>query len=153
MFKVYDSDNNFLCILDNEYHSVKIEISLETGQKTLFFRLPNKKEYLEYFQEEGYIETSDYRYVIKEINFNNLSYFEVYCSADIEELKYSLIPVCDIFSMNIENALKKVLQYISSSWSIEYNSQLKNVADYQLLQKSAYEVLEQIKADFELDFF
>ena len=66
MIKVYDSNYEFLKLLSS-FQNLHITETLSTGLKTLCFQVPIQDEYLELIQEENYIETSDYSYVIKEI--------------------------------------------------------------------------------------
>lgn len=150
MLKIYDENGTFLKLIEVP-KTTKIETSLETGLKTLSFKLPVTDEYLLIINQEGYVETSDYRYVIKEVNYDQHGFFKVYCNADIEELKYSIIPVYDVIDQNVEAAMRKALTYISSSWTLEYNSNILNAVEYKLQKKSAYEILEIIKADFNLE--
>lgn len=150
MFKIYNKNRKFLKLIDR-CKNAKVEKSLETGLQTLSFKLPCTDQYLSLIDEEGYIETEDYWYVIKEKNFSNNDYFQVFCNADIEELKYSLIPIYDVIDMNIEQALQKALAYINSAWVIEYNSSAKNSVEYKLSNQSAYQIIETIKADFSLE--
>lgn len=46
--------------------------------------------------------------------------------------------------------MAKALTYIHSTWSIEYHSNVKNIVQYKLANKSAYEVLELIRAELGL---
>lgn len=150
MFKVYNDKKKFLKLID-KCKDAKIEKDLETGLQTLSLKLPVTDEYLSIIDEEGYIETKDYWYVIKEKNYSTNDFFEVFCNADIEELKYSLIPVYDVIDLNVQQAMEKALTYINSTWSIEYNSKVANTVEYKLANKSAYEILESIKAEFSLE--
>ena len=101
MLKVYDSNYNFLNLLDTSLKDVYITESLETGTKTLCFKAPIKEEYISCLQEENYIETADYSYIIKEVNYKDNSFMTVYCKANLEDITGTVFMVFDCFDKNI----------------------------------------------------
>ena len=150
MLKIYDTDKNFLKLIDkckNPY----ITTTLKTGLKGLVFELPLTDEYLAVAVEENYVETDDYSYVIKEVNLAKNDFIHIYCDANIEELQFQLIPVFDAFDINVEAALNKAIQ--GTGWTIEYHSNTVTAVEYQLAKTTSYELLKQIKEDYELELF
>lgn len=148
MFKVYDSNNNFLKMI-SATKGTRIEQTLETGLKTLSLKLPLKQEYMSVIDYEGYIETTQDRFIIKQINYAQNVTFEVYCKADIEELKYNLVPIYDVIDINVKTALERAIT--GTNWSIEYNSNISNAVEYKLMNQTSYDIIKLIKEDFNLD--
>ena len=86
MIKIYDTNHKFLALLDvvNDCYT---EETLNTGLRTLSFSAPLTDENIRNLQEENYIETSDYSYVIKEVNIEDNDYIIIYCKGNIEDLE------------------------------------------------------------------
>lgn len=150
MFKIYDAQFKFIKMIDI-CKDCCVTTELETGFKTLSFKLPATEEYLAVIAEEYYIETSDYRYVVKEVNITTNDFFTVYCNPDIEELKMTVVPVYDVIETLLPNALAKVVQ--DTRWSISYKSTLGDSVTYAIGQSTPYEILLQFKEDFSLEYF
>ena len=150
MFKVYDTQSNFITMID-VCKDFCVTSELETGFQTLSFKLPVTEEYLAAIAEEYYIETSDYRYVIKEVNITTNDFFTVYCNPDVEELKMTIMPTYDVIETLLPNALAKVVK--GTRWTISYKSTLGDSVTYAIGQSTPYEILLQIKEDFNLEYF
>lgn len=83
--RIYDTEHNFVSFIDSNVKDLCIESELEKGYRTMSFSIsPDKAEGI---VEEGYIQTEDYEYVIKEFNKENNNYYFVYADASIEELQ------------------------------------------------------------------
>ena len=148
MFKIYDSQNNFLKLVEVA-KGTHIDWTLETGLKTLSLKLPLTQEYMQIINYQGYIETSTDRFIIKEINYKYNVTFDIYCKSDIEELKYTLVPIFDVIDVNVETALQRVIG--GTTWTLEYNSDIVNAVEYKLTNSTIYDIIKQIKQDFDLD--
>lgn len=150
MLRIYDTNHNFLTLIDrckNPY----VTSTLETGLKELVFGLPLTDEYLSVAAEENYVETDDYSYVIKEVDMSKNDYIYVYCDANIEDLQFNLVPVFDAFDINVQQALTKAIE--NTGWKIEYNSNTSTAVEYKFAQTTSYELLKQIKEDYDLEIF
>ena len=147
MIKVYDNRGQFLFLLDS-LKNWQITESLEKGYKTMQFDVPCNRLNLESFVEENYIETIDYRYVIKEVRVENNDFFTVYCNPDIEELIGLNFEVFDLFELSLENGYNYCLSQ-APSWSVEYNSQNNTQITYQIDNKNGFEMIRQIASDNE----
>ena len=86
MLKIYNTNHDYILSID-KCASLQEVIDLETGMKSIAFKLPLTEELLAAIDEEGYIETADYSYVIKEIEKKTNSYFKVYGRANVEDLE------------------------------------------------------------------
>lgn len=150
MLRIYDTEHNFLKLIDrckNPY----VTSTLETGLKELVFGLPLTDEYLSFAAEENYVETDDYSYVVKEINMSKNDYIYFYCDANIEDLQFNLISVFDAFDISVQQAIEKAIK--DTGWKLEYNSNTATAVEYKLAQTTPYELLKQIKEDYDLEIF
>lgn len=142
MIKVYDSRGQFLFLLDS-LKDWQVMESLEKGYKTMQFDVPCTKLNLESFVEENYIETIDYRYVIKEVRVERNDFFTVYCNPDIEDLIGLNFEVFDLFELNLEGGYNYCLSQ-APSWSVEYNSEDNTQITYQDSNKNGFEMIRKI---------
>lgn len=145
MIKIYDSNHNFLRLLPSCRNIYTTEM-LSTGLKTLCFQVPCKDEFFEIIQEENYVETADYSYVIKELILEDNDFMEVRCSANIEQLTGRVFQVFDCLQMNLEQAYEYCLS--KSDWKLDYQSEDRSVATYQLPYTTGYEMIKQIATDY-----
>jgi hypothetical protein len=78
MIKIYNTNYEFLKLLSSCRNIYTTE-TLSTGLKTLCFQVPSTDEFFDLIQEEFYIETADYAFVIKEIILEDNDFMTVYC--------------------------------------------------------------------------
>lgn len=145
MIKIYDSNHNFLKLLPSCKDIYTTEL-LSTGLKTLCFQVPCQDEFFEIIQEENYVETADYSYIIKELILEDNDFMEVRCSANIEDLTGRIFPVFDCLEMS----LAQIYQYClsKSEWVLDYQSIDRSIATYQLPHTTGYEMIKQIAEDY-----
>ena len=141
MIKIYDSDYKFLKLLPSCRNIYTTE-TLSTGLKTLCFQVPCQDMFLDIIQEENYVETADYSYVIKELILEDNDFMTVYCSPNIEQLTGKLFPVFDV----LEKSLPQAYTYCLSlgDWTLDYHSTKLDVVTYQLPRVSGYEMIEML---------
>ena len=144
MFKVYDSNYNFLFLLDKckDIHTTE---DLSMGTKNLSFKVPVLNEYLSNIAEENYIESSDYNYVIKEIVMESNDFFQVFCIANYEDLSSTYFSVFDCFQQGLDQAYQYCIN--TSGWTLNYQSNNKTMVTYQTANVTAWEMIKQIAAD------
>lgn len=152
MLKIYDTNHSYVSSIDKS-KDLCITSTLKDGFNTLSFKLPLTDENLALIDEEYYIETEDYSYVVKEINLSRNDFIHVFCNPNLETLKYSLVSVYDAFDINIEQAIVKIFTLIQAGWTVQYHSSLQDRVEYAEEKKSALELLEQIKADYNLEYW
>lgn len=145
MIKVFDTNYNFLDICYT-YKDIYTMESLSTGLKTLCFQAPCLEHYINLLQEEFYIETEDYNYIIKEVNYNGNDFFTVYASADVEDIGGSTFMVFDFFEGTIRSAYEYCLQ--NTPWIVDYHSEKITMTTYQLANTDALTMLRQIATDY-----
>ena len=145
MIKIYDSNHNFLKLLPSCRDIYTTEL-LSTGLKTLCFQVPCQDEFFEIIQEENYVETADYSYIIKELILEDNDFMEVRCSANIEELTGRIFPVFDCLNMSLADVYEYCLS--KSEWTLDYKSTDRSVATYQLPHTTGYEMIKQVAEDY-----
>ena len=148
MFKIYNSSHRFLTLLDTGLKDVYTTDSLDTGWRSLCFKVPCKPEYIYYLDEENYLETEDYNYVIKEIKSEDNLYLTIYCQPDIDSLKSQVHQYFDVNQKSVKQAYEYCLQ--DTDWELVYNSsnytRLQN--EYQEPNKYKIEMIRKIAEDF-----
>ena len=153
MLKIYDTNHNYVSSIETS-KDLCITSTLEDGFNTLSFRLPLTDEYLAMVSEEYFVEMEDYSYIIKEINLYKNSFIDIYCNPNIDDLKYNLVSVYDAFDINIEQAIRKLLNQSQCGWTLEYNSELKkDMVEYKESTSTVYELLKLIKEDYDLEYW
>lgn len=145
MIKIYNSNYEFLKLLDSCKDIYTTE-TLSTGLMTLCFKVPCLAEMFKYIQEENYVETQNYSFIIKEQVLNDNDFIEVHCVANVEELTGRIFPYFDVFEQNLENAYLYCLS-LSSGWTLEYNSLDMTMVTYQVPNVNAFEMIERIAQD------
>ena len=144
MIKVYNYRRRFLFLLDSLRNCRVIE-DLTTGYKNLVFEVPCSPLNLQSFVEENYIETSDYNYVIKEVNVQNNDFFTVYCNPDLDDLQ-EVFQIFDLYELSLEDGYKYCLSK-TVDWDVEYNSVKQTQITYQGQNKNAIEMIRKIARD------
>ena len=150
MIKIYDSNYHFLKLLPSCRNIYTTEM-LSTGLKTLCFQVPCKDEFFEIIQEENYVETADYSFIIKELIMEDNDFMEVRCSANIEDLMGLIFPIFDCFEMSLSQAYSYCLS--KSNWTLDYQSTDRSIATYQLPNTTGYDMIKQIAADYGQEYW
>lgn len=141
MIKIYDSAHNFLSLLDVVKDCYTTEV-LANGTKTLAFKAPLTDININNLQEENYIETINYSYVIKEVNSEDNEFLEVYCNADLEALEGNVIFHFDCYETNPENGYKYCVK--NTGWTVQYKGKIKTIFTLQEPYKTSLEGIRAI---------
>ena len=143
MMKIYDSARKFLTLLDGACRNVYTTETLSTGYKTLCFQVPCQPAYLTLIQEENYVGTEDYVYVIKEVLLEGNDFITVYANADVEDLDGTTFNIFDCFNKSVEQSYEYCLEPIHN-WSLQYESKNQSLFTLQTAQVSALEMIREI---------
>ena len=146
MLKIYDTAHRFLTLLDANLNNIYTTDTLSTGQRALCFEVPCDETYINFIDEENYVETEDYNFVIKEIKSNDNKFITVYCSADIEAIKGSIFLHFDCYDKNLQQGYEYCLS--ATDWTVEYHSQDKTRITYQEPNVCAYDMIQRIAEDY-----
>lgn len=146
MLKIYNINHQFLALLDANINNIYTTDTLSTGQRTLCFEVPCDETYINYIDEENYVETEDYNYIIKEIKSNNNKYITVYCSADVEQIKGKVFLYFDCYDKNLQQGYTYCLS--GTDWTVNYHSNDRTRITYQEPNVCAYDMIRQIADDY-----
>lgn len=146
MLKIYNSTHQFLALLDANINNPYTTDTLSTGQRTLCFEVPCEDYYINLIDEENYVETDDYNYIIKEIKSNNHKFITVYCSADIEAIKGAIFLHFDCYDKNLQQGYQYCLS--GTDWTVAYHSNDKTRITYQEPNICAYDMIHRIAEDY-----
>ena len=120
MLKLFDKNHNALGILSH-YKDLYIEELLKEGTKSMSFSISSTNPMIDKIQEEGYIQTSDYEFVIKEFNKSNNDYYEVACDPNVEELTGTPLQKFESKTKTVSDCISLALAHVPS-WSYENKS-------------------------------
>lgn len=144
MIRIYNSDYEFLDLLSSCRNIYTTE-TLSTGTKTLCFQVPCQEKFFELIQEENYVETTDYSFIIKEIILENNDFMTVYCVPNLEQLTGRIFPVFDVLEQPLPQAYSQCLAL--GDWTLEYWSQKSPSVSYQLPRVSGHAMIELMAED------
>lgn len=150
MLKIYNRNKQFLKLLDEGIKDIKITEDLETGYKSLVFKVPCLEEYFELTQEENYVRTQDYEFIVKEVTNIDNQFIELYCKANVEDLEY-IFEVFDCYDKNVSQAYTYALA--STGWTCEYYSKDKSVVVYQTQYITSMEALRYLAQVYEQELW
>lgn len=145
MIRIYDTNHDYQGFIE-DYKDLCIEEVLTTGLKSISFKAPCQEEYYIMLQEEYYLETADYNYIIKEVNFDGNDFFEVFAVADTEELYSTFFRAFDVLERSLQQAYEYAIA--NSAWTVQYNSSNSSIATYQLPNVTALDMIYQIAEDY-----
>lgn len=146
MIKIYDTNHHFLALLDRSLNNIYTTDTLSTGQRALCFEVPCDEAHISLIDEENYVETEDYNYIIKEIKSGNNKYITVFCSADIEQIKGSVFLYFDCYDKNLEQGYAYCLS--GTEWTVSYHSNDRTRITYQEPNVCAYDMIQRIASDY-----
>lgn len=138
MFKVLDKNKNVICVF-GKYTELCIESSLEFSDQLLTFRAAYD-DIRDIFELEGFIETENDRYVIKEIEKDTSGKADVYAKLDLDGLEGKGIPSFETVGQTIDTALSFALA--GTGWTIG-NCEITKRRTLRLTHCSALDVIIQ----------
>lgn len=115
MLKVFDRNHQPLGILSG-YKDCYIEEILKEGTKTLSFRVAATNSLADKIEEEGYIQTADYEFVIKEYMKDSNDYYSVFCNPNVEELIGTPLQSFVCVTNTVAGVVNLALSHVST-WS------------------------------------
>lgn len=146
MFRIYDTNHEYITLLTDDLQDVYTEEELKLGTKTLHFSIPCLDKYLSVLQEENYVRTKDYEYVIKEIELEDDDFFGVYCAPNFEEIDGFVFQIFDVYQQNLQNAYEYCLSQIPT-WSVEYHSTDRTMITLREKQVTALDMIRKIQEE------
>ena len=137
MIKIFNANKELTLISKNQL-DFKIEHELDNGDKTLTFFVPISSKEAEIIEQEGYIQTKEQEYVIKEVNKNNNS-FNVVAKLNLEEFEGKPHKIFESRMATIEEAIN--LAIVGTGWIVAYS----NITKKRTIRKVKIDTLELIQ--------
>lgn len=116
MIKILDSNKQVLHLL-NQVKDFCIESDLKTADKLISFKLPRVLEAAADLKEENYLLTATDEYVIKEVNYSNKDYIEVFGKLNLDDLKGKTVQAFDSTEKTVNEFLTDLLY--TTDWTFE----------------------------------
>lgn len=113
MLKLFDRNHNPLDILTG-YKDCYIEEVLKTGTKNIGFSISSTNPLVDKIEEEGYLQTEDYEFVIKEYIKQNNDFYEVFGQANIEALAGTPIQKFSSETHSVADTVGQALAHVPS---------------------------------------
>ena len=124
MIKLLDVNKQSIGFLA-EIGDYYIESVLETADKTIHFLLPQTSEYATNLQHGMYLKTATDEFIIKEINYSDYKYLEVFGKLNVEDLQGSVTKNYESVNKSIDEIMDGILS--GTGWSWQYsNPVIKN---------------------------
>jgi len=146
LIKLYDKQMNFIRTIV-EAKDLQITEELETGYKIAQFQLPYSVGFI---QEEQKIEIDNYIYVVKEINMEDVDYYEVYCKPYFSGLLGKHIDSLTGYSYSLSTALAEVLE--DTGWTYQFMEDIIGVYTLNIERSSALDAVSALGDLFDVDF-
>lgn len=123
MLKVYDQNRKFIGHI-SRYKGLCVEKDLSTGDRAMSFTYCKKKTSI---QNEGYIQTADDWYVVKEITVSSDGLPEIHCQLDLEGLE--AYTVANFVADKADLASAAQAAVAGTGWTVETDIQkIRSVA-------------------------
>ena len=155
VFRCYDMNHTFLGMLSSDYcTNLQIDETLENGYKNMSFSIASNHSNL--LVEEGYLETSEDEFVIRELNKENNDYYFVQSRGNIETLERTMIKGFESLTHKSWEAAN--LAVLHTGWTI-VNDIDSTSAAYQkdrtirLANGCVLDVLNMIRDVYEIDIW
>lgn len=145
--KLLDKDMSFIRYFDS-YNELIVTEELDTGYKTLQLQLPYSEGPI---YEEQKVEFDNYVYVIKEVNMESQSYYQIYCKPYFSGLLNKRIDSLTGYNMLLEDCLSNILA--ETGWTYAIYSNVPGSFTVNIQQKTVIETLSAIKKLFQFDYF
>ena len=146
MIKVYDEKMNYIKAITS-FKNLKIVEELNNGYKICQFSVPYSIGCL---KEEQKIEIDNYIYVIKEVNMEKNTMYDVYCNPYYGMLTGKAI-TNGIFSGTISSIMSQLLT--NTDWKFIEEEQITGTYSISLNNRTMLQAIKAIKGLFGIDIF
>lgn len=116
MIKLLDTSKQVLHLL-NQVKDFYIESDLKTADKLISFKLPRVLAASADLKEERYLLTATDEFVIKEVNYSDKDYIEVFGKLNLDDLKGKTVQAYDSTEQTVDSFLTTLLQ--NTDWTFE----------------------------------
>lgn len=149
MLKLFDRNHQAQGILNN-CSDVVIETTLKTGLKTIQFKVASTNPLVDKIQEEGYLQTEDYEFVIKEFNKQNNDFYDVAGKGNVELITGAPVQHFESLTQNVGDTVALALSF-TSEWTYINNSIEQKRRTVRKDNGTVMDVLNIIKSVYEVE--
>lgn len=121
-------------LLDKNLQNLQLHEVLETGLASMNFEVPCGEPYVSALRLERYIQSSNYEFIIKMIEYTEDNMIAVDCKANIEELEGCAVPVFDAFNKTSKEFYEYCVSFVPS-WTIKHWTDDPAITWYNPLEK------------------
>jgi len=115
MIKLLDYTKTTIAFL-NEIDDYYIESNLETADKTVHFKLPTTSEFTTQISHGMYLKNATDEFIIKEINYSDYQYIEIFGKLNVEDLQGSIIKEFETVNKSIDEIMDSILDGTGWTW-------------------------------------
>jgi phage minor structural protein len=116
MLKLLDGSRAMVALL-TQFKDLSIESDLATADKLISFKLPKTAISRALLQQEYFLQSETDEYVIKEINFSDKDFYEVFGKLNVDNLRGKAYLTYETESVTLEANLSSVLT--GTGWSYQ----------------------------------
>lgn len=145
--RIYDTEHTFVSFIDSDIKDLCIESELEKGYKTMSFSISASKA--NGIMEEGYIQTEDYEYVIKEFNKENNDYYFVYADASIEELQKTPLRNFESLTQTAEHTIELAIG--GTRWAVVDYTEGTKKRTVRMQNGTVYDIIDGCRSVFNIE--
>lgn len=149
MLKLFDKNHQAQGILNNCSDTI-IETTLKTGLKTIQFKVASSNPLVDKIQEEGYLQTEDYEFVIKEFNKQNNDWYDVAGKGNVELITGAPVQHFESLTQNVGDTVALALSY-TQQWTYVNNSQETKRRTVRKDNGTIMDVLSIVKSVYEVE--
>ena len=137
MLKVYDQNRKFIGHI-SRYKDLCVEKDLSSGDRTMSFTYCRKKTSI---QNEGYIQTEDDWFVVKEITVSSDGFPEIHCQLNLEELE--AYTVADFVAEKVDLASAAQAAVAGTGWTVK--TDIQKIRSVAVIRADPLEILKKIR--------
>lgn len=137
MLKVYDQNKKFIGHI-SKYKDLRIEKDLSSGDRTAVFTYCRKKTRI---QNEGYIQTEEDWFVVKEIGTSSDGFPEIHCQLDLEDLEAYTIANFVADKTDLASAAQAAIT--GTGWTVE--TDIQKIRSVAVIRADPLEILKKIR--------
>lgn len=137
MLKVYDQNRKFIGHI-SKYKDLCIEKDLSSGDRTAVFTYCRKKTRI---QNEGYIQTEEDWFVVKEIGVSSDGFPEIHCQLDLEDLEAYTIANFVADKTDLASAAQAAIT--GTGWTVE--TDIQKIRSVAVIRADPLKILKKIR--------
>ncbi len=149
MIKLLDTNMNVLHLL-SKVKNYYIESDLKTGDKLISFLLPRVDEAAIIIKQEMYLRTKEDEYVIKEINYQDKDYLEIFGKLNLTDLKGKMLNNVESVEHSIDYLLTQILS--GTGWTHQMQQAISKLRTVRAESSSIFNLIADASKIYNIEF-